>query len=74
MLIVGITHKMSDKNLGASLHGIVERGVEGWTLNFGVNVSPHAEQKDQSLYVAIDNGKVEEVLTSRVDLHSRGKQ
>ena len=61
-------YQMPNKNLIARLYCIVQWSIERWTLNLGVDICPHTEQEYQSLHISIDDSKVEEVLTFRVNL------
>ena len=47
---------MSDEDLIASLHGVVERRVERGVLHFGVDIHAHTQQEDDPLHVLVEHG------------------
>ena len=53
-MLLPLTHKVSNENLGASLDGIVEGSVEGGVLDLGVYVHLHTEEEYDCLHVLFE--------------------
>lgn len=67
------THQVAHDDLGASLHGQVQRGQLGGVLHARVDVGLHADQEQHALDVRVLNGHVQEIPTLVINLRQKGQ-